>query len=108
MEFIEAMRNIAYSFAGDNHFAAGFLFCLECVILVWVGGWLLGKLNVEWKKARQFIEPTKKPGKAPEVTGPSPAQLGCGCLFRLLLFLVSLFLLTLFILGRSALDLLPW
>ena len=72
------------------YFRAGFLWGIGFILAGWVIYYLLHGAYVQWLKMRQFFEPTKKPGKPPVETGPSPASLLLGCIGRTFLIVLVL------------------
>lgn len=77
-QFIDLLTHNAY-------FRAGFVWGLVVVLIGW-GIWSLWYwLYVQWLKVRQFFEPTRRPGRIPVETGPSPASIMLGCLGRIVM-----------------------
>jgi hypothetical protein len=67
------------------YFRAGFLWGLVVALIVWLIYVTLSWLYVEWLKIRTYFEPSKRPGKTPLETGPSPASITLGCMGRTLI-----------------------
>jgi hypothetical protein len=59
-------------------------------VLVWIIWGAFSWLYVQWLKMRQFFEPIRKPGRVPMETGPSPAGIMLGCLWRIFVTIVVL------------------
>jgi len=74
--------------ANNVYFRSGFLWGLIAVGVVWLLWGLFFRLYVQWLKMRQFFEPIKRPGRTPVETGPSPASIMLGCLWRIIVTVV--------------------
>ena len=85
---MEWWSDFLYLLTNDDHFRSGFIWGLLFVAIGWAIWAAFQWLYVQWLKMRQFFEPTKKPGRTPVETGPSPASIMLGCLWRILATLV--------------------
>lgn len=108
MQLIDLMFNFAYMLAGGSEFWAGFWFCMQWLLLIWLGNLFLRAIDVRWKKVRQYFAPTKKPSKAKEEPEPSPAQQGVSCLINLLTVGFLVLVAVVILLQLFAPDLAPW
>lgn len=108
MRFIDLMFEFAYMLAGGNEFWAGFWFCVQWLLLIWLGNLILRAIDVRWKKVRQYFAPTKKPSKPKEEPEPSPAQQGLSCLGNLVAVGLLVLIAIIVLLELFAPEFTPW
>jgi hypothetical protein len=85
---MELWFDFTYLIANNEYFRAGFVSGLVLVAIIWISWGLFYRLYAQWLKIRQFFEPIKKPGRVPTETGPSPASILLGCLWRIIFALL--------------------